>query len=82
MEVPLNPLGDNPEGPVAPVDPADLRSVWEMLGEVQARRPEHISSLATKYTRVRVGLEQTSGLYGSGPRLSECWTCSECSNHG
>lgn len=39
MEIPLNPLGDNPEGPGAPVDPADLRSVWEMLREVQARRP-------------------------------------------
>ena len=43
MEMPFNPLGDNPEGPIPPVDPADLRSVWEMLREVQARRPgEHI----------------------------------------
>lgn len=39
METPVNPLGDNPEGPVAPVDPADLRSVWEMQREVKARRP-------------------------------------------
>jgi hypothetical protein len=37
MEVPFHPLGDNPEEPIPPVDPADLRSVWEMQREVQAR---------------------------------------------
>jgi hypothetical protein len=30
MELPFNPLGDNPGGPIPPVDPADLRRVWEM----------------------------------------------------
>ena len=32
-------LGDDPEGPIPVVDPADLRSVWEMWREFQARRP-------------------------------------------
>ena len=43
MDIPVNPLGDKPEGPILPVDPADLRSRWEMQRElqrrVQARRP-------------------------------------------
>lgn len=39
MELPFNPLGDDPEGPIQPVDPADLRSVWKMQREVQARTP-------------------------------------------
>lgn len=39
MEIPFNPLGDNPEGPIPPVDPADLRSVWEMQRELQAHSP-------------------------------------------
>ena len=39
MELPFNPLGDNPEGPVPPVDPADLRSVWKMQRKVLARSP-------------------------------------------
>ena len=39
MEMPFNPLGDNPEGPIPPADPADLRSVWKMQREVQASSP-------------------------------------------
>lgn len=52
MEVPFNPLGDNPEGPIPPVDPADLRSVWEMQREVQARTAgQHTTISAEIYKR-------------------------------
>jgi hypothetical protein len=34
-----NPRGENPEGLIPAVDPADLRSVWEMQREVLARIP-------------------------------------------
>ena len=52
MEIPFNPLGDNPEGPVSPVDPEDLRSAWEMQREVQARRPgEHVGISDEMYKR-------------------------------
>jgi len=46
---PVNPLG-NLEGPIPPVDPADLRNVWQMQREVQARPPgEHIGSAIELY---------------------------------
>jgi hypothetical protein len=52
MEVPFNPLGDIPEGPIPPVDPADLRSLWEMQREVQARTAgQHTAISAEIYKR-------------------------------
>ena len=38
-DLPLNELFGIPEGPIPPVDPADLRSVWQMQREFQARVP-------------------------------------------
>jgi hypothetical protein len=38
-DLPLNKLFGIPEGPIPPVDPADLRRVWEMQRELQARTP-------------------------------------------
>jgi len=34
-----NPFGESLEGPIPPVDPEDLRSVWKMQREVLARAP-------------------------------------------
>ena len=38
-DLPLNELFGIPEGPIPPVDPSDLRPVWEMQREFQARVP-------------------------------------------
>ena len=38
-DLPLNKLFGIPEGPIPPVDPSDLRRVWEMQRELQARTP-------------------------------------------
>lgn len=40
-DLPLNKLFGIREGPIPPVDPADLRRVWETLRENQARTPGH-----------------------------------------
>lgn len=47
-----NPFGETPEGFIAAVDPADLRSVWEMQRESQARIPgQHTAISAEFYNR-------------------------------
>jgi len=47
-----NPFGESLEGLIPSVEPADLRSVWEMQHEVLARTPgQHTAIRAESYNR-------------------------------
>lgn len=50
-DLPLNELFGIPEGPIPPVDPADLRSVWQMQRELQARVPGQQIGIIADYNR-------------------------------
>jgi hypothetical protein len=76
--------GDNQDsGFVPPVDPADIRSVWTMQGEIQARNPgQQIGISADAYQRacrpeanVRAVFERVSllGLLQIAGKLSPSW---------
>jgi hypothetical protein len=44
-----NPFGESPEGLIPAVDPSDVRSVWEMQREVQARAPGGNAAISAEF---------------------------------
>jgi hypothetical protein len=68
MELPFNPLGDNPEGPIPPVDPADLRRVWEMQHEL--RREDQVGSPGE---HVAIGVEMYKRSSSPGANVGAVW---------
>jgi len=60
MAADIHPFGQNPfwgslEGFIPAVDPADLRSVWEMQREVQARSLGQLTAISAEFCNVRNG---------------------------
>src|SRR5215467_8771090 len=77
-----NPFGKSLEGLIPAVDPVDLRSVWEMQREVQARRSGQHTAINAEFYKRACSPGAMSARCGSGLRCSECWKCSECSRLG
>lgn len=61
---PLNELFGIPEGPIPPVDPADLRSVWEMSRQFQAR---------TSGQQIGIGAEFYKHACSPGANVGAVW---------
>jgi hypothetical protein len=59
-----NPFGESPEGFIPAVDPADLRSVWELQREVQARAPGGHAAISVEFYK---------RAYSAGANVGPVW---------